>query len=676
MAFQVSPGVQVREIDVTNVVPAVSSSIGAFAGEFSWGPVDEVRTITSEKELVGVFGEPKEAGSDGYNTVLSKKEHFYSAANFLKYGNNLKVVRASNGIAAGQTGQMLNATTGSAGILIKNSTHYYESNYHSGSAAGSAGLFSARCAGSLGNSLKISMCTSANAFSQASVTTVSDSSISVGHTQITVADGTKFVVGDLIAFANSADVYKISAISSNDITFHLNSDSSQGLQVVPTNGSNIARGWEFASSFTKAPGSSPDALANSSSLDEIHVIVIDEDGKITGIPGEILEVFEGLSQASDAKDSEGNSNYYVDKLRYNSNYIFWTNHDSTTSEAGNTFAVAGAAFVQHTLPLGGSLSHGIDGYPLSSGAKNTANTTHFGDAETQDVDFIIAGPLDGYASGSVVSTLAEATTQANNLIALCEARKDCMAVISPRKADCVNNSGSESTSVIAFAETLTSSSYAVMDSAWCYQYDKYTDNYCYIPSCSHTAGVMARTDSDRDAWFSPAGFSRGQILGITKLSFNPNQAERDALYKKRVNPMVTFPGEGTVLFGDKTLLSSASAFDRINVRRLFIVMEKAIATAAKFQLFEFNDAFTRAQFRATIEPFLRQVKGRRGIVDFQVVCDDTNNSQAIVDANQFQASIFVKPNRSINFITLNFVAARSGVEFEEVYGATNTQYGN
>ncbi len=676
MAFQVSPGVQVREIDVTNVVPAVSSSIGAYAGEFSWGPVDEVRTITSEKELVGVFGEPKEAGSDGYNTVLSKKEHFYSAANFLKYGNNLKVVRASNGIAAGQTGQMLNATTGSAGILIKNSTHYYESNYHSGSAAGSAGLFSARCAGSLGNSLKISMCTSANAFQQASVTTVDDSSISVGHTQITVADGTKFVVGDLIAFANSAAVYKISAISSNDITFHLNSDSSQGLQVVPTNGSNISRGWEFASNFTKAPGSSPDALANSSSLDEVHVIVIDEDGKITGIPGEILEVFEGLSQASNAKDSEGNSNYYVDKIRYNSNYIFWTNHDSTTSEAGNTFAAAGAAFAQHTLPLGGSLSHGIDGYPLSSGAKNTANTTHFGDAETQDVDFIIAGPLDGYASGSVVSTLAEATTQANNLIALCEARKDCMAVISPRKADCVNNSGSESTSVIAFAETLTSSSYAVMDSAWCYQYDKYTDNYCYIPSCSHTAGVMARTDSDRDAWFSPAGFSRGQILGITKLSFNPNQAERDALYKKRVNPMVTFPGEGTVLFGDKTLLSSASAFDRINVRRLFIVMEKAIATAAKFQLFEFNDAFTRAQFRATIEPFLRQVKGRRGIVDFQVVCDDTNNSQAIVDANQFQASIFVKPNRSINFITLNFVAARSGVEFEEVYGATNTQYGN
>lgn len=250
-----------------------------------------------------------------------------------------------------------------------------------------------------------------------------------------------------------------------------------------------------------------------------------------------------------------------------------------------------------------------------------------------------------------------------------------MAIISPRKQDCVSNATS-SASIISFAETLTSSSYATLDSAWCYQYDKYNDGYCYIPACSHTAGTMARTDIARDAWFSPAGLNRGQILGITKLSFNPNQAERDALYKKRVNPIVTFPGQGTVLFGDKTLLSSASAFDRINVRRLFIVMEKAISTAAKFQLFEFNDAFTRAQFRATIEPFLRQVKGRRGIVDFQVVCDDTNNSQAIVDANQFQASIFVKPNRSINFITLNFVAARSGVEFEEVYGATNTQYGN
>lgn len=668
MAFLVSPGVQVREIDVSNVVPAVSSSIGGYVGSFSWGPVDEVRTITSEKDLVSVFGEP--SGDDTYLTSVKKKEHFYSAANFLKYGNNLKVVRAVST-------NMLNASTGSAGLLVKNATHYYDNNYHTGAAASNVGDFVARCVGVLGNSLKVSVCASANAFSQSAATTVNDSSIALGDTSMTVASGAALVVGDIITFGTDTNKYKISEINTNAITFALASDGSSGLQTVVANSANVNREWEFASSFTKAPGSSPDAIANSSSLDEIHIAVIDEDGLITGIVGEILEIFEGVSMASDAKDAEGNSNYFVDKLRYNSNYIFFSNHNSNLSESGNTFASAGAIFDTHTLPITQSFTNGTDGYCLTSGQKKAGIETYLGDAETQDVDFLISGPLDGDdGSGNNVTTLAEATTQANNLIAICEARKDCMAIISPRKQDCVNNSGSESTSIVALADTLSSSSYAVMDSAWCYQYDKYTDNYCYIPACGHTAGIMARSDQERDAWFSPAGFNRGQILGITKLSFNPNQAERDALYKKRVNPIVTFPGQGTVLFGDKTLLSNASAFDRINVRRLFIVMEKAIATAAKFQLFEFNDAFTRAQFRATIEPFLRQVKGRRGIVDFQVVCDDTNNSQSVVDANQFQASIFVKPNRSINFITLNFVAARSGVEFEEVYGATNTQYGN
>ena len=668
MAFLVSPGVQVREIDVSNVVPAVSSSIGGYVGSFSWGPVDEVRTITSEKDLVSVFGEP--SGDDTYLTSVKKKEHFYSAANFLKYGNNLKVVRAVST-------NMLNASTGSAGLLVKNATNYYDNNYHTGAAASNVGDFVARCVGVLGNSLKVSVCASANAFSQSAATTVNDSSIALGDTSMTVASGAALVVGDIITFGTDTNKYKISEINTNAITFALASDGSSGLQTVVANSANVNREWEFASSFTKAPGSSPDAIANSSSLDEIHIAVIDEDGLITGIVGEILEIFEGVSMASDAKDAEGNSNYFVDKLRYNSNYIFFSNHNSNLSESGNTFASAGAIFDTHTLPITQSFTNGTDGYCLTSGQKKAGIETYLGDAETQDVDFLISGPLDGDdGSGNDVTTLAEATTQANNLIAICEARKDCMAIISPRKQDCVNNSGSESTSIVALADTLSSSSYAVMDSAWCYQYDKYTDNYCYIPACGHTAGIMARSDQERDAWFSPAGFNRGQILGITKLSFNPNQAERDALYKKRVNPIVTFPGQGTVLFGDKTLLSNASAFDRINVRRLFIVMEKAIATAAKFQLFEFNDAFTRAQFRATIEPFLRQVKGRRGIVDFQVVCDDTNNSQSVVDANQFQASIFVKPNRSINFITLNFVAARSGVEFEEVYGATNTQYGN
>ena len=671
MAFLVSPGVQVREIDVTNVVPAVSSSVGGYAGSFSWGPVDEVRTIVSEKDLVSVFGDP--SGDDTYLTSAKKKEHFYSAANFLKYGNNLKVVRASS------TG-MLNASTGSAGLLVKNATHYYDNNYHTGAAAANVGDFVARCVGVLGNSLKVSVCASAGAFSQSAATTVNDGAIALNDTSITVASGAALVVGDIITFGSDTNKYKISEINSNDITFALASDGSSGLQTVVANSTNVNREWEFATSFTKAPGSSPDAIANSSSLDEIHIAVIDEDGLITGIVGEILEIYEGVSMASDAKDSEGSSNYFVDKLRYNSNYIFFSNHNSNLSESGNTFASAGAIFDTHSLPITQSFTNGTDGSCLTSGQKKSAIESYLGDAETQDVDFLISGPLNGDdGSNNDVVTEDEAVTQANNLIQIANNRKDCIAVISPRKESCVNNDGLEVSGtggIVPFANRLSSSSYATLDSAWCYQYDKYTDNYCYVPACGHTAGIMARSDQERDAWFSPAGFNRGQLLGITKLSFNPNQAERDELYKKRVNPIVTFPGQGTILFGDKTLLTSASAFDRINVRRLFIVMEKAIATAAKFQLFEFNDAFTRAQFRATIEPFLRQVKGRRGIVDFQVVCDDTNNPQSVVDANQFQASIFVKPNRSINFITLNFVAARSGVEFEEVYGATNTQYGN
>ena len=671
MAFLVSPGVQVREIDVTNVVPAVSSSVGGYAGSFSWGPVDEVRTIVSEKDLVSVFGDP--SGDDTYLTSAKKKEHFYSAANFLKYGNNLKVVRASS------TG-MLNASTGSAGLLVKNATHYYDNNYHTGAAAANVGDFVARCVGVLGNSLKVSVCASASAFSQSAATTINDGAIALNDTSMTVTSGAALVVGDIITFGSDTDKYKISEINTNDITFALVDDGTSGLQSVPANGANINREWEFATSFSKAPGSSPDAIANSSSLDEIHIAVVDEDGLITGIVGEILEIYEGVSMASDAKDSEGSSNYFVDKLRYNSNYIFFSNHNANLSESGNTFASAGAIFDTHSLPITQSFTNGTDGSCLTSGQKKAAIESYLGDAETQDVDFLISGPLNGDdGSNNDVTTEDEAVTQANNLIQIANNRKDCIAVISPRKESCVNNDGLEVSGtggIVPFANRLSSSSYATLDSAWCYQYDKYTDSYCYVPACGHTAGIMARSDQERDAWFSPAGFNRGQLLGITKLSFNPNQAERDELYKKRVNPIVTFPGQGTILFGDKTLLTSASAFDRINVRRLFIVMEKAIATAAKFQLFEFNDAFTRAQFRATIEPFLRQVKGRRGIVDFQVVCDDTNNPQSVVDANQFQASIFVKPNRSINFITLNFVAARSGVEFEEVYGATNTQYGN
>ena len=332
-----------------------------------------------------------------------------------------------------------------------------------------------------------------------------------------------------------------------------------------------------------------------------------------------------------------------------------------------THAASGSvAFGRPSAPINTSLADGADGGQHTAGQKYGAYVDLFGDSETQDISFMIVG-----STRTDNANEADHNTIVNQIIQVAESRKDCMVVASPKKVSVVNvaSESAQSVNVIADFASVTSSSYAVLDSGWVYQYDRYNDKYCWVPGNGHTAGIMARSDLLRDPWFSPAGFSRGQYLGINKLAFNPSQASRDDLYSARINPIVTFPGQGTILFGDKTALSTPSAFDRINVRRLFIVLEKAISTAAKAQLFEFNDAFTRAQFRAAVEPFLRDVKNRRGLVDFSVLCDETNNTDTVIDRNEFVCSIFVKPARSINFITLNFVAARSGVEFEEIYGA-------
>ena len=341
-----------------------------------------------------------------------------------------------------------------------------------------------------------------------------------------------------------------------------------------------------------------------------------------------------------------------------------------------TMATAvGTAFSRPSLPELSSLSGGADGRANSTVSQKTdAWNKHFADGELIDISFLIVGSTSTDAGGgseSAQDTVADHNSLVNSAILIAEARKDCLVVASPRRASVVNvaSESTQATNVKADYASVTSSSYAVLDSGWVYQYERYNDKYCWIPGNGHTAGLMARADLLQDPWYSPAGFSRGQYMGITKLAFNPKQASRDDLYRARINPIVTFPGQGTVLFGDKTALSSPSAFDRINVRRLFIVLEKAISTAAKAQLFEFNDSFTRASFRAAVEPFLRDVKNRRGLVDFSVVCDETNNTDAVQDRNEFVCSIFLKPTKSINYITLNFVAAKSGVVFEEIYGA-------
>jgi len=661
MAFQVSPGVQVQEIDATNVIPAVSSSTGAYCGHFRWGPAEDVTTVSSGKGLVDSFGEPD-------STDISA-EHFYPAAMFLDYGIDLKVVRIA-------TTNMVNATTtASSSLLIKNLTHYRD-NYNTGAA--SVGNYGARYAGALGNSLKIQACGGTAAFAATTVTTTNGTTAILG-TSVEVTLGEKFIVGDIITAIGSDVVrYKISAITFDSgatgaatVTIAQEDDSTQGLAVAVSSGANISREWEHAGLFSKAPGTSTYASGRSSAgvTDEIHIVVTDEDGLISGIPGTVLEIYEALSKASDAKDEFGTTNYYVTVLENKSSYVYWLDHSSTFGSSGA--AAAGVTFGTGTLPDSLSFTNGSDGRQPTTGQKITAWNTHFGSADNQDISLIISG--SGQAdngSGSAVVTRAEATSYYNQLMNIAEDRKDCVVFFSPLKSDVVDSGITGATNVKATADTLNSSSYASMSSNWLYIYDRYNDRYCYVPDNGAVAGLCARTDYTNDAWYSPAGFNRGQLFGVTKLAFNPTQANRDTLYKARVNPVVTFPGQGTLLFGDKTLISNAgSAFSRINVRRLFIVLEKAISTAAKFQLFEFNDSFTRANFRAAIEPFLRTVQGRRGIYDFSVICDETNNTAGVVDASQFVASIFVKPARSINFITLTFVASRSGVDFEEVYGA-------
>jgi phage tail sheath protein FI len=585
MSFQVSPGVRVREIDLTNVVPAVSSSIGGFAGAFSWGPVEEVRQVTSEKNLAETFGVPS----------LTNNTSYFTAAGFLQYGNNLQVVRC-------ETSALKNAIADSTGtaVLIKGQENYNAA-YSAGQA--SVGPWAAKYPGTLGNSLKVEIC-------------------APGH------------------YAT----------------------------------------WTNAANFDSAPGTSEYAESQgvSAALDELHIIVIDEGGQWTGTAGSILEKFAFVSQASDAKLANGESNFYKDVINAKSAYIWWMDHDAVLTDAGTALSTAATsfAFTGSSTVITDSLALGVDDNTLTASAIQTGFDL-LEDSETIDVNMLICPPLDNTLANASSACIAVA----NDLIAIASARKDCIAVISPPVQFTTNPAGQSITdvnggsvaatavnNVVAFADYLTSSSYGTCDSTALKVYDKYNDAFIDIPSSGHVAGLMANTDTVADAWFSPAGFTRGQVLGVTRVAFNPKKAERDTLYKARVNPIVSFPGEGTVLFGDKTLLSRPSAFDRINVRRLFMVLEKAVATASKFQLFEFNDEFTRAQFRNLVEPFLREVKGRRGITDFKVVCDDTNNTSQVIDANEFVCDIYIKPARSINFITLNFIATRTGVDFDEIAG--------
>ena len=740
MGFLVSPGVHVREIDLTNVVPAVSTSIGAIAGPFQKGPVSSVTAISSEEQLLQTFGKPNS----------SNFEFWFTAANFLQYGDALRVVRAESAI--------LNAGANS-GILIRDDDHY-EASFSTGQ--GSHGEWTARTAGTWGNSIGVDICPSARAFSQqlGSLNLVNGAG-AVGDLSITVdnqdATDATIAIGDIIQFYTASAIvaivngaitvptknltvdnnsgtiavgmrvlgagisdgdevvkvatvtsqtalildkaitvaddvplvfsaatghgkvetgnveYEVTAISSETLTIRLLDDpAGGGLQTIIPDNSLIRRRWRFSDLFDAPPGTSDWSTANGrGELDELHVAVYDKTGDITGfdvdVKGQrtssVIEVFPAMSKNPSAKTTQGGNNYYADVIFRSSNFIYWTDHISAGSNWGTDIATG----TDYTLVSGvnvDTLTGGTDDYSVTAGELELAYDK-FADTENLDINLVLGGP-----SSAVADTVAGHDTHVTMITDLVELRKDCVGFVSPYRAATVGVTSSitATENVKDAFDTCPSSSYMVFDSGYKYMYDKYNDVYRFVPLNGDTAGLCAYTDGVADPWFSPAGYNRGGLRSAIKLSYNPQKADRDILYKARINPVVDFPGQGVTLFGDKTALSRPSAFDRINVRRLFLVLEKAIATAAKFQLFEFNDEFTRAQFRNLVEPFLRDVQGRRGIFDFKVVCDTTNNTGEVIDRNEFIGDIYIKPARSINFITLNFIAVRTGVAFSEVGG--------
>ena len=645
MAFQLSPGVLIQEKDLTNVVPAVATTIGGIVGDYQWGPAHEIVAVQSENNLVERFGKP----------TLSVYYDHMTASSFLAYGSQLLNVREVGAAAR-------NAVSTGTAVQIKNREQYNES-YSAGE--GSVGPWAAKYPGTLGNALKVEIAdiASASGLSVGSGTVTAGGS---GYTSATVtfADPTGVTPAQGGITATGTATISGGAVTAITITNPGYGYSSAPAVTIGGDGSSgtatstLQTAWTYKDQFDFTPTTTTWAKNNGSTRDMVHVIVIDETGEITGTAGTVLEKFAGLSKASESRDDLNQSNYYKNVINDRSEWIYWMDHPTngsnwgTSSAGGTTYAVlVGSA----DSDVSTSLTSGVDASPATADLQ--AGYGLFANDELVDVSLILTSAHATAVGDYVIDNVAEI-------------RKDAMIFISPQRSAVVNNEGSESTSIITTSDlnAYTRSSYAVYDSGWKYMYDKYNDRYVYVPLNGDVAGTCVVTDKSDDPWFSPGGLNRGQIKNAIKLAWSPNKAQRDTLYSKGVNPVISTPGSGIVLFGDKTMLDSPSAFNRINVRRLFIVLEKAIATAAKFQLFEFNDAFTRAQFVALVEPFLRDVQGRRGIFDFRVVCDETNNTAQVIDANEFKADIFVKPAKSINFITLTFVATRSGISFEELGG--------
>jgi len=622
----ISPGIKITETDLVSSSQSVSSTSGGFSGQFRWGPIDKAVQVTNETDLVQKFGKP-----NATNVV-----DFLSAANFLGYSGSLFVVRSAN-TALNATAE---ATTGSGtagtGTSIKNDDVYINT------ASWNVGPWAARYSGALGNAIKVSVCPSANAYSN---TLTGTFTVTAGSTTVTgsgTAANTQLQVGDFIVLSGRST--KVVAIA-NATSLTLESAHLTG-----ASGVTATRRWEFFGEFDSAPGTSTNGAALGASNDELHVVVQDRTGDITGTANTVLEKFGYLSKGSDAKADTGGSNYYKNAINDRSNYVWWAAHDNAGSNWGNT--LSSTAYTAVNTPKTYSLAGGSDGNALTDGDRATS--------------YVLLGNKQEVPASIIVAGQASATV-ANRIIAdVAEARKDVVVCVSPLRANVVNNAGSEASAIGTWADTVSRSTYAVADSGWKYQYDKYNDTYVYVPLNADTAGCMARNDLNREPWLSPAGFQNGRIQNLVRLAYNPTQADRDTLYKAAINPVITQVGRGTILFGDKTFTLKNTSMNRVNVRRLFIELQKTIGQAADNVLFDQNDATTRSGFVSLVIPYLRSVQSRRGITAFRVVCDATNNPEDVVNSNEFVCDIFVQPIRSVNFIQLNFVSVRGTATFAEI----------
>lgn len=773
MGFQLSPGIVTNEIDLTTIVPAVSTTEGALSGVYRWGPLDSVSLIDSETSLKAQY-----LGPSNFNA-----ETWFTGANFLGYGNKLYVSRAGDwtgntvnrvfvgnvsanaiasnsnvlklantinlnpgmvlfssnsvGLSDAQTGSVppkivsvvnatavqldQNATANIQSIavtfrddivytavaqeiqditidwdahIVRNEDEYENVD----------GLFSpsvqyvARYAGAAGNSLRVSVCDSPEQFSSNislqpnaffnTATSLISAVVGANNLVVTIAptdtantshvaaantlaseSKADIAVNDLIQVGNTRiglQYLKVTAVSGvtsvqNVFSYTISLEDQVKLGANTTS-TSVQRFWEFYNFVDQPPGTSAYVrnYGNSAAKDELHIVVIDEDGAFSDSPGTVLEVHKSISRATDAKTIDGSTNYYKEVINQQSQWVWWANDRAQAPSATAAFLTSSTA----PAPLVINFYGGSDGPDESTVSMATLTFGYDKFKSSEDVDISLV--MQGKARGESVSLY----TQLGNYIIdnICETRTDCIAFISPWKEAVVNNKYHEAQDVTRAKALSRDTSYGVFDSGYKYQYDRYNDVYRWIPLNGDIAGLCVRTDQTNDAWWSPAGFKRGQIKNVVRLAYNPRKADRDILYKNGVNPVVAFPNQGVILYGDKTMQFAASAFDRINVRRLFIVLRKAISRASQGTLFEFNDDFTRAQFKSIVGPFLKDVQGRRGITDFFVKCDGENNDAQVRMSNQFVGDIYVKPNHSINFISLNFIAVRDDVAFSEVIG--------